>query len=46
MAGAAWSVWMFGLQGRGVEIASSAPPRIEKRVLIVRRLCFGFANNH
>jgi len=26
MAGAAWSVRMFGLQGRGVEIASSPPP--------------------
>jgi hypothetical protein len=45
MAGAAWSVWMFGLQGRGVEIARPTP-RIEKRVLIVRSLCFGFANNH
>jgi len=27
-------LWIFGLHGRGVEIASS-PPRIRKRVLIV-----------
>ena len=44
MAGAAWSMWMFGLEGRGVGIASSHPA--EKRVLIVRRLCFEFVNNH
>ena len=46
MAGAAWSVWMFGLPGPGSRDSLVPTPRLEKRVLIVRRLCFGFANNH
>jgi len=40
-------LWMLASMPGESEMASSPPrTRQEKRVLIVRRLCFGFANKH